>query len=274
MPTGNRLPYGVMNGAYLELAVAAVREAAKLVRRAQANRRTIQPTKKKGSWVTNVDKASEELIRDMIMDRHPEHSFLGEESGLTGESDHCWVADPLDGTTNFVHGFPGYCISLAYVVQGKGRVGVVYDVGRDDLYVAERGKGMFLNDRRCRPYRTRLLSEALVVSLGGIGSEGWMRRMISEISRKSEGVRRTGSTALDLAMLAAGHFDGAFGNGMRYWDYAAAAIMVQENGGMFIPVHLDGYEYGKTTGYMVGGSPEVAAELRKQILSLRAEQTA
>lgn len=253
-----------MGSPYLELAISTAREAGKLIRDGAQNMGSVRSSRKKGSWVTNVDRESERLVRDLLAARHPDHGFLGEESGLAGNPDRCWVVDPLDGTTNFVHGFPGYCISLAFVVDGRSVVGVVYDVSRDDLYASERGQGLHVNGRRRKARRTELLSEALLISVGGLGPDRWMREMVAAISRKSQGVRRSGSSALDLAMVAAGNFDGFFGHGMRYWDYAAGALMLQESGAVIAPVDEDAYRFGETTGFLVGGLAPLAMELRKQ----------
>ncbi len=253
-----------MGSAHLELAIGTVREAGKLIRDGAQNMGSVRSSRKKGSWVTSVDRESERLIRDLLADRYPDHGFLGEESGLDGDPTRCWVVDPLDGTTNFVHGFPDYCISLAFVVDGRSVVGVVYDVNRDDLYTSERGQGLFVNGRRRKAQRTELLSEALVVSVGGLGPEGWMRDLVASVSRRSQGVRRSGSSALDLAMVAAGNFDGFFGHGMRYWDYAAGSLMLQETGAVIAPLPGESFSFGETTGFLVGGPAPLAFELRKQ----------
>lgn len=252
--------------------MSAAREAAKLIRDGDLNRKSVRPSRKGGSWVTNVDRSCEKLIARILAKKYPDYGVLGEESGLEGDPERCWVIDPLDGTTNYVHAVPDYCVSIAFVEKRQAQAGVIYDVCRDDLYTAERGKGVFLNDRRCKPSGTPQLGHALVASLGGSGSEPWMRRMGAVIQSKSEGVRRSGSSALDLAMVAAGRFGGFFGHGMRFWDYAAGALMIRENGGLMEPLDKGEFVYGKTAPFLVGGDPGVAAELRLQALRLRDEQ--
>ena len=261
-----------MHNPHLNLAVDAAREAAKLAKDGQRNRKSLRTVKKGKSWVTNVDSASEELIREILAERYPDYGFLGEESGSVGESARQWVVDPLDGTTNYVHAYPEYCISIALVVSGRPEVGVVYDLNRDDLYTAEHGRGMFLNGRRCKPPHDALLSESLVAMLGGMGSNEWMHKLGPEINRRCDGVRRSGSSALNLAMVAAGFFGGFFGKGMRYWDYAAGALMIRESGRSLIPLEQGGFVFGQTSGFLIGGAHNVAAELRKHALRLKSEE--
>jgi len=188
--------------------------------------------------VTEVDQASENIIIDTLLTAYPDHGILAEESGQTRgnpQSENIWIIDPLDGTTNFIHGFPFYCISIA--LQSKGRIeqAVVYDPTRNDLFTSTRGRGAFMNDRRLRVSKRIRLQECLI-------STGFPFRpdddftaylkLMSEVMKRTAGLRRPGAAALDLAYVAAGFSDGFFETGLHPWDMAAGSLLITEAGGL------------------------------------------
>jgi myo-inositol-1(or 4)-monophosphatase len=184
--------------------------------------------------VTVADRKSEVLIRERIRARWPSHDVLGEEGGLTDQgSDYRWYIDPLDGTTNFAHGFPVFCVSLALEHKGKRVAGVVYDPTREELFAAEQGSGAYLNQQRIQVSKTANLSESLVAT--GFPSHKRHKNpnifFYHQITLRTHGVRRAGSAALDLCSVAAGRFDGFWEFNLNPWDTAAGVLIVEEAGG-------------------------------------------
>ncbi|GAC1437075.1 MAG: inositol monophosphatase family protein [Terriglobales bacterium] len=185
--------------------------------------------------VTIADREAEALIRARILDRWPTHDILGEEEGLvdTG-SEYRWYVDPLDGTTNFAHGYPVFCVSIALEHKGKRIAGVVYDPTRDELFAAEQGGGAYLNQNRLQVSKNAKLSEALVAT----GFPSYKRHknpnihFYHQITLRTHGVRRAGSAALDLCNVACGRFDGFWEFNLNPWDTAAGVLLVEEAGGM------------------------------------------
>ena len=184
--------------------------------------------------VTIADRTSEGLIRERLHEHWPSHDILGEEGGLqdTG-SDYRWYVDPLDGTTNFAHGFPVFCVSMALEYRGKRIAGVIYDPTRDELFVAEQGGGAFLNGERIRVSKTANLAECLVAT--GFPSHKRHQNpnifFYHQITLRTHGVRRAGSAALDLCYVACGRFDGFWEFNLNPWDTAAGVLIVEEAGG-------------------------------------------
>ena len=184
--------------------------------------------------VTVADRKSESLIRDRISQHWPSHDILGEEGGLkdTG-SEYRWYVDPLDGTTNFAHGFPVFCVSMALEYRGKRIAGVVYDPTRDELFAAEAGSGAYLNQKRIRVSKTVNLGECLVAT--GFPSHKRHKHpnifFYHQITLHTHGVRRAGSAALDLCCVASGRFDGFWEFNLNPWDTAAGVLLVEEAGG-------------------------------------------
>ena len=233
----------------LNVAVRAARQAGRLINRASVDVETMQVTRKeRNDFVTEVDRASEEAIIETLQSAYPSHAILAEESGHRpgkggkvpradelSQLDHVWIIDPLDGTTNFIHGLPHYCISIALMERGVVTQGLVYDPIRNELFTASRGRGAFLNDRRIRVSRRTKLDESLI-------GTGFPFRMISQIDEylamlrpvmeKAAGIRRAGAAALDLAYTAAGRFDAFFELGLKPWDVAAGSLLVTEAGGL------------------------------------------
>lgn len=194
---------------------------------------------KKGdiNLVTEADLASEKLIVERIKSHYPRHSILAEESGEAvvsgGDGNWKWIIDPLDGTTNFAHGYPCFCVTIALEHEGEIVLGVTYDPTRDELFAAEKGSGASLNGKKIRVSDTEKLSEALIVT--GFPYDFARRedfaRHITEFLLKSRGVRRDGSAAIDMAYVACGRFDGFWEEGLNPWDVAAGKLLIEEAGG-------------------------------------------
>jgi myo-inositol-1(or 4)-monophosphatase len=190
--------------------------------------------------VTAADRASEKLITQRITARWPDHDLVGEEgSSRESGSDYRWYIDPLDGTTNFAHGFPVFCVSLGLDYKGERIAGVLYDPTRDELFAAEKGSGAFLNDQRIHVSKVATLAE----SLTGTGFPSHKRHknpnihFYHQITLKTHGVRRAGSAALDLASVASGRLDAFWEFNLNPWDTAAGVLLVQEAGGIVTNMH-------------------------------------
>jgi len=187
--------------------------------------------------VTEADLASEALIIERIKSYYPRHSILAEESGeavvIGGDSTWKWIIDPLDGTTNYAHGYPCFCVTIALEHQGEIVIGVTYDPTRNELFSAERGRGASLNNRPIRVSRTEKLGDALLVTgfPYDIKQRPRFERNLVELLSNSRGVRRDGSAAIDLAYVACGRFDGFWEEGLNPWDVAAGWLIVEEAGG-------------------------------------------
>ena len=223
----------------LNVAIKAARAAGAIINRAALDVEAVRISQKQvNDFVTEVDHASEAAIIDTLLTAYPDHGILAEESGSqhgNPNADHIWIIDPLDGTTNFIHGFPVYCVSIALQVRGRIEQAVVYDPSRNDLFTATRGRGAFLNERRIRVSKRVRLQESLI-------STGFPFRkgdnfnqylvMMGDVMQKTAGLRRPGSAALDLAYVAAGFTEGFFETGLSPWDVAAGSLLVTEAGGL------------------------------------------
>ena len=223
----------------LNVAIKAARAAGALINRAALDVESVRVAQKQvNDFVTEVDKAAERAVIETLLGAYPDHGILGEETGTefgNKNSDFVWIIDPLDGTTNFIHGFPVYCVSIALSFKGKIEHAVVYDPTRNDLFTATRGRGAFLNERRIRVSKRTQLKDCLV-STGfpfrpGDNFRAYMR-MFAEITQRTAGVRRPGAAALDLAYVAAGFTDGFFESGLSIWDVAAGSLLITEAGGL------------------------------------------
>lgn len=224
----------------LNVAVKAARAAGALINRASLDLEGLRVgAKQTNDFVTEVDHAAEAAIIDTLLGAYPEHGIWAEESGRRpgkgrGKA-YTWIIDPLDGTTNFIHGFPVYCVSIALMVDGRLEQAVVYDPTRNDLFTASKGRGAFLNDRRIRVAKRTQLRDCLL-STGfpfrpGDAFQTYLK-MFGDMLPRVAGVRRPGSAALDLAYVAAGYTDGFFEMGLSPWDVAAGALLVTEAGGL------------------------------------------
>ncbi|MEK8029872.1 inositol monophosphatase family protein [Ideonella sp. DXS29W] len=255
----------------LNIAVKAARNAGAIINRASLDVDLLKVTAKStNDFVTEVDHAAEAAIIDTILTAYPGHGILAEESGRqrgARHSDYVWIIDPLDGTTNFIHGLPVYCISIALEYRGKIEQAVVYDPTRNDLFMASKGRGAFLNDKRLRVSKRTRLSDSLI----GTGfpfrkGDNFQRylKMFEAVAPHCAGLRRPGSAALDLCYVAAGWYDGFFETGLNPWDIAAGSLMITEAGGLI----------GNFTGEadflhqreVVAGTPKVYGQL-VQLLS-------
>ncbi|MGI4776823.1 MAG: inositol monophosphatase family protein [Janthinobacterium lividum] len=223
----------------LNVAVKAARAAGALINRAALDVESVRISQKQvNDFVTEVDHAAEQAIIETLLTNYPGHGILAEESGNehgAKDSEYVWIIDPLDGTTNFIHGFPFYCVSIALAVKGKIEQAVVYDPSRNDLFTATKGRGAYMNDRRIRVSKRTRLNECLV-STGfpfrpGDNFKQYLA-MMSDLMPRLAGLRRPGAAALDLAYVAAGFTDAFFESGLHSWDVAAGSLLVTEAGGL------------------------------------------
>jgi myo-inositol-1(or 4)-monophosphatase len=224
----------------LNTAIKAARRAAAIINRASFDLDRVKVTEKgHKDFVTEVDQAAEQAIIDVLIGAYPDHAVLGEESGpsanLHDENENVWIIDPLDGTTNFIHGFPQYCVSIALQQRGQITQAVVYDPTRNDLFAATKGAGAFLNDKRLRVTKRDKLGDALLgtgfMYRDKDGMDEYLK-MFRIMTENSAGLRRAGAAALDLAYVAAGRLDGFFEKGLKPWDMAAGSLLVTEAGGI------------------------------------------
>jgi myo-inositol-1(or 4)-monophosphatase len=223
----------------LNVAIKAARAAGAIINRAALDIEAVRITAKQtNDFVTEVDHASEDAIISTLLEAYPNHGILAEETGSSRgnpNSDHIWIIDPLDGTTNFIHGFPVYCVSIALQIKGRIEQAVVYDPTRNDLFCATRGRGAFLNDRRIRVSK-RIRMQDCLISTGFPFRPGDLFKeymhMLTDMMPKCAGIRRPGAAALDLAYLAAGYTDAFFEKGLSPWDAAAGSLLVTEAGGL------------------------------------------
>ena len=223
----------------LNVAVKAARAAGAIINRAALDVEAVRISQKQiNDFVTEVDHASEKVIIETLLGAYPGHGILAEESGSehgARDSECVWIIDPLDGTTNFIHGFPVYCVSIALAVRGKVEQAVIFDPSRNDLFTATKGRGAYCNDRRLRVSKRTRLSECLL-STGfpfrpGDNFKSYLN-MMGDVMQVTSGLRRPGAAALDLAYVAAGFTDGFFEKGLKPWDVAAGSLLVTEAGGL------------------------------------------
>lgn len=255
--------------AIINIATKAAYHAANAIQQGSQNRANLRVEKKSGvnNYVTELDKKSEQIIIDTIKKAYPEHNILSEESGIHNKnSDFTWIIDPIDGTTNFIHGHPEYCISIAFRQQDKITHGVIFDPNRNDLYRAEIGKGAYLNDKRLRVSKVNYLEDALI----GTGFPTYDMSILDkylaifkEMLQNTSGHRRCGSAALDLAYVAAGYLDGFWEFNLQPWDVAAGYILIKEAGGLVTDFNNTS-EFWKN-GNIVAGNTKILPELLKVI---------
>jgi myo-inositol-1(or 4)-monophosphatase len=249
------------------IAVRAARQAGKLLLRyyGQVDAKSVSE-KGRNDFVSEVDRAAEATIIDVIRKAYPHHAILAEESGETAGNDFQWIIDPLDGTTNYLHSFPQFSVSIALRHRGQLESAVVYDPMREEMYTADRGGGAFLNDRRVRVTQRKDLHGALL----GTGIPFRDQRfvdlylaMMKTLIRDTAGIRRPGSAALDFAYLAAGRIDGFWELGLSPWDFAAGVLLVREAGGCV--TDLAGGERFFETGNVVAGGLKVQQAILREI---------
>jgi myo-inositol-1(or 4)-monophosphatase len=251
----------------LGIAVRAARRAGAIINRAARDVEMLPVTRKRhNDFVTEVDEAAEAAIIEILHRAYPGHAILAEESGArpgtAADSEYTWIIDPLDGTTNFIHGFPQYAVSIGLRHKGVLTQGVVFDPTNNELFTATRGRGAYLNERRIRVSKRTQLAEALIGT--GFPFRDFEEldeylSMFRELTARTAGLRRAGAAALDIAYVAAGRLDGFWELGLSPWDMAAGALMVQEAGGLVGDFRGDaGY---LASGRIVCGNPKIFAQL-------------
>ncbi len=262
-----------MHTPQVNIALRAARQGGELIRRAaeDVSRYTVEQ-KGMNDFVTEVDRRVEQRVIEVIHKAYPDHGIRGEEQGFLpgkGEgADWEWIIDPLDGTTNFIHGLPHFAVSIAARHKGRLEHGVILDPMRNEEFTASRGRGAMLNDRRLRVTSRSSLSGALV----GTGFpfredqaphvDAYLS-MLRDVMSSTAGIRRAGSAALDLAWVAAGRMDGFFEIGLQIWDIAAGCLLITEAGGLV--GDLSGGSSHLDYGNVVGGSPKVFKGLLQKI---------
>lgn len=257
----------MLHSALINVMVKAARRAGRSLKRDLGEIENLQVSLKgPANFVSAADRRAEEMLYEDLIKARPGYGFLGEEGGTREGNDksNTWIVDPLDGTTNFLHGIPQFAISIALQREDVIVAGVIYNPANDELYIAERGKGAFLNDTRLRVASRKQLNEC-VVACGlphiGRGDHELSRREMTEIQNRVAGLRRFGAASLDLAFVAAGRLDGYWERNLQPWDIAAGLIMVREAGGV-----VSGIEGGDTalaTGHVVCGNETIQRELVK-----------
>ena len=249
----------------LNIAIRAARTAGDSIVREMDRTRDISiETKGKNDFVTEVDKNAEGIIISVIKNAYPEHAFLAEESGQEGENDYLWIIDPLDGTTNFLHGFPHFSVSIALQNKGVLEQAVIYDPLKQELFTASKGKGAQLNNRKIRVSIKKTLDGALLGTGFPYNNESVMQQFIESYKNlfpNVAGIRRAGVASLDLAYVACGRLDGFWEFALKPWDIAAGALIVQEAGG--INVELMGEIDFMKTGNIISANPKMIKAMLK-----------
>ncbi|HEY4542528.1 MAG TPA: inositol monophosphatase family protein [Noviherbaspirillum sp.] len=251
----------------LNTAVKAARRASAVINRASFDLDRVKVTEKgRNDFVTEVDQAAENAIIDVLRTAYPDHAILAEESGasanLHDEHENVWIIDPLDGTTNFIHGFPTYCVSIALKQRGQITQAVVYDPNRNDLFTASKGGGAYLNEKRIRVSRRDKMSEALIGTGFPFRDTDQLDeyvKMFKLLSERCAGLRRPGAAALDLAYVAAGRLDGFFEKGLKPWDVAAGSLLITEAGG--IVSNFSGESDYLYQGNVIAGTPKIFGQM-------------
>jgi myo-inositol-1(or 4)-monophosphatase len=254
----------------LNIAIGAARRAGDVIVRSLDRVGTLVVSEKgRNDFVSEVDRAAEQVLIAAIRKAYPSHGFLAEESGALAGDDYTWVIDPLDGTTNFLHGFPQFAVSVACRHRGRAEVAVVFDPTRGELFTAERGAGTQLDGRRLRVSQRTGLEGALV----GTGfpyreNRKWLGpylAMLERVMNATAGVRRPGAASLDLAYVAAGRLDAFWEVGLSPWDTAAGNLLITEAGGRVGDFTGGEYQDG---GHLLAGTPRVFAALAEMFAPL------
>jgi myo-inositol-1(or 4)-monophosphatase len=247
----------------LNTAIKAARKAGAIINRASLELEQIRvASKQTNDFVTEVDHAAEQAIIATLSEAYPDHAVLAEESGAAGDSEYVWIVDPLDGTTNFLHGFPQYAVSIGLQHRGQMTQAVVYDVVHNELFTATRGRGAFVNDRRISVSSRTKLQDALLGTgfpYREFGRIDQYLALFKAFAKGTAGMRRPGSASLDLAYVAAGRLDGFFEMGLAPWDMAAGSLLVLEAGGLV--GDFKGDEGYLESGDIVCGNPKVFAQM-------------
>ena len=247
----------------LNLAIKAARRAGDIIVRAIPRLEAVEVhSKGRNDYVSEVDRNAEADIIETIRRLYPDHAFLAEESGASGDSDVVWIIDPLDGTTNFLHGFPTFAVSIAAQVRGRIEHAVVFDPMRQELFTASRGEGAQCDGRKMRVSKQTTLEGSLIATGFPFRADSpWLDEylaMLKAVMVRAAGVRRPGAAALDLAYVAAGRCDGFWEIGLKPWDTAAGTLLITEAGGRIGTLTGEDYKQG---AHIVGGTPKVFAAL-------------
>ncbi|HVL76829.1 MAG TPA: inositol monophosphatase family protein [Noviherbaspirillum sp.] len=251
----------------LNTAVKAARRAGAVINRASFDIDRVKVSEKgRNDFVTEVDQAAENAIIEVLKNAYPDHAILAEESGASAnhhdEHENIWIIDPIDGTTNFIHGFPTYCVSIALKQRGQITQAVVYDPNRNDLFTATKGAGAYLNEKRIRVSRRDKMADALIGTGFPFRSTDELDeyvKMFKILSERCAGLRRPGAAALDLAYVAAGRLDGFFEKGLQPWDVAAGSLLITEAGG--IVSNFAGESDYLYRGDVIAGTPKIFAQM-------------
>ncbi len=254
--------------ALLNVAVMAARRAgAVLIRNLPKLEKLKVEQKGHNDYVSDADHAAERAVIDVIQRHYPDHAILAEESGMQGneDSDTVWIIDPLDGTTNYLHGFPVFAVSIGVKVDGRLSHGVVYDPLRQDLFTASRGAGAQLNEHKIRVSGQKELERALIGTgfpyrQANSDLEPFLS-MLGKVLKNTSGVRRPGAAALDLCYVAAGRLDAFWETGLAPWDLAAGSLIIREAGGIISG--LDGSEGYLDSGHVLCGTPKIYSAIAK-----------
>ena len=252
--------------ALLNVAVMAARRAGSALIKKMVNLEKLKVEQKgHNDFVSEADLAAEKAIINCILKHYPDHAILAEESGVQGESNTVWIIDQLDGTTNYLHGFPVFAVSIGVQINGRMEHAVVYDPLRQELFTATRGQGAHLEGRRIRVSGQKQIERSLI----GTGipfreADAELQPyldMLGKVARNSAGIRRPGAAALDLAYVAAGRLDGFWETGLAPWDLAAGSLLIREAGGIISG--LDGSEGFLDSGHVLTGTPKIYAAIAK-----------
>lgn len=253
----------------LNTAIKAARRAGTIINRASLDLERLQVARKgPKDYVTEVDHAVEEAIIDVLRTAYPDHAFLGEESGehpASGDQEgqapeFQWIIDPLDGTTNFIHGFPVYAVSIALAHRGQVTQAVIYDPSRNELFTASRGGGAFLNDRRIRVSGQTRYHDALIgAHIPRSASDLTVAERFTDLLTNCASARRMGATVLDLAYVASGRIDGFCGANLKPWDMAAGSLLVLEAGGLI--GDYQGEQSWMQSGSVLAASPKIFTQM-------------
>jgi myo-inositol-1(or 4)-monophosphatase len=251
----------------LNIAIRAARSAGNIIIRSLQHVEHLEVTTKgRNDFVTDVDRLAEQEIISVIHKSYPDHAILAEESGEQGDSETIWVIDPLDGTANFLHGFPHYCVSIGVMVRGRIEHGVIYDPLREELFTASRGAGAQLNDRRLRVTKQKTLAGSLIATGFPFKYHEHFPAYLATFNAvfpEVSDLRRGGSAALDLAYVAAGRVDAYWELGLQKWDLAAGILLIEEAGG--VVSDFTGGENHIEHGNLVAGNFNIHQQLLNQI---------
>ena len=262
----------------LTIAVKAARRAGNVISRGARDLDRLTVTAKgPKDFVSEIDRAAERAIVDTLLDAYPDHAILAEEGTAKGDNadaENIWIIDPLDGTTNFLHGFPQYCVSIALAQKGLVTQAVIYDPVRNDLFTATRGRGAYLNDHRMRVSKRDHLRDCLVGTGFPFRDGSYLDtylKMMKTMIESTAGLRRPGAAALDLAYVAAGFYDGFWEVGLNPWDVAAGSLLVQEAGGLIGDLSGEGdFLHG---GQVIAATPKIFAQMVNVLAPYKTELT-